>query len=81
MVRQTNDGLSMTMDYQGNVLAAMDHFTARDHVMISQVPTQGASTIYGHIGDLFAWLWLAASAVMTGRAVAARREFEGHAQN
>ena len=27
MVRQVNDGLSITTDYQSNVLAAMDHYT------------------------------------------------------
>ncbi|MCP4315491.1 MAG: hypothetical protein GY789_05570, partial [Hyphomicrobiales bacterium] len=60
MVRQTNDGLSMATDYQGNVLAAMDNFTTKENVMISQVPTKGVATIYAQIGDVFAWLCLVA---------------------
>jgi apolipoprotein N-acyltransferase len=34
----------------------MDHFAASERVMVAQVPTQGVSTIYSAIGDLFGWL-------------------------
>lgn len=56
MVRHTNDGLSAAVDYQGRVLARMDHFTTRERVMISELPTQGVTTIYSVVGDLFAWI-------------------------
>jgi apolipoprotein N-acyltransferase len=60
MVRQTNDGLSMTTDYYGQVLASMNHYTTNEHVMISHVPTEGTTTIYALIGDVFAWACLLA---------------------
>ena len=66
IVRHTNDGLSQATDYQGNILASMDHFTTDEHVMISQVPTKGTKTFYSHIGDVFAWLCLAALTLMIG---------------
>jgi apolipoprotein N-acyltransferase len=69
LVRQTRGGLSAAYDYQGRVLATMDHYQTRDHVLISQVPTAGVRTVYSRLGDWFAWLccagtvWLAAVAV------------------
>lgn len=69
VVRQTNDGLSSATDYQGNILASMDHYTTEEHVMISQVPTKGVTTVYAQIGDVFAWLCLAALALMVTSAV------------
>jgi apolipoprotein N-acyltransferase len=56
MVRHVSGGLSIATDYQGRVLAAMDHYTTTDRDMISHVPTRGVWTIYSAIGDTFAWL-------------------------
>ncbi len=55
MVRPTSNGLAMTVDYEGNVLAATDYFTTQQ-TMIASVPVKGTWTIYAHVGDLFAWL-------------------------
>ena len=60
LVRQTDHGLSAAFDYQGRPLASADHFQTVDHVMISQVPTQGVRTVYSRLGDWFAWVSLAA---------------------
>ena len=51
-----SNGLSMATDPYGRVLAAMDHFTASERVMVAQVPTKGVFTLYSVIGDLFGWL-------------------------
>ncbi|HSR29057.1 MAG TPA: nitrilase-related carbon-nitrogen hydrolase [Anaerolineae bacterium] len=56
LVRQASNGLSIATDPYGRVLAAMDHFAASERVMVAQVPTQGVSTAYSVIGDLFGWL-------------------------
>ncbi len=56
LVRQASNGLSIATDPYGRVLAAMDHFTASERVMVAQVPTQGVFTLYSVIGDLFGWL-------------------------
>lgn len=58
MVRQTGDGLSIAVDYQGRTVAAMDHFTAYDHTMKSKIPKRGVKTVYAVIGDSFAWFCL-----------------------
>ncbi|MHC4693425.1 MAG: nitrilase-related carbon-nitrogen hydrolase [Planctomycetota bacterium] len=58
VVRHAKDGFSMAVDYQGKVLAAMDHFTTPNgqRVMVSQVPIHGVSTFYGRYGDIFSWI-------------------------
>jgi len=73
LVRATGSGLSAAADYQGRSLAVMDQFTTEERVMIADVPTQGTTTLYALIGDLFAWLCLAGSVAVIGRAVARRR--------
>jgi apolipoprotein N-acyltransferase len=56
VVRQADNGLSLVTDPYGRTLAAVDHFTTSERVMVAQVPTQGVFTVYSFIGDLFAWL-------------------------
>jgi apolipoprotein N-acyltransferase len=72
LVRQTSDGLSAACDYQGKVLAAMDHYQAADHVMVAQVPTRGVRTVYSWAGDWFACLCLATLGVLAARALRRR---------
>ena len=74
LVRQTSRGLAMTVDDEGNVLAASDYFTSDPQVMVAYVPMQGVHTIYATIGDLFAWLSVAGLVVLIGVAVARRRK-------
>ena len=73
MVRQTNDGLSLAVDSQGHVLAAMDHHTTpgTEKVMISYVPRKGTRTIYSRFGD--GLVWLSAAGLLFLVAVAWRR--------
>lgn len=54
-VRQVNEGTSMAVDAHGNVLAYQDFFTTADRVMIADLPTQGVQTVYGALGDWFAY--------------------------
>jgi apolipoprotein N-acyltransferase len=56
VVRQADNGLSIVADPYGRILAAVDHFTSNEWVMVAQVPTTGVFTIYSVIGDLFGWL-------------------------
>ena len=65
LIRQTSNGLSAAFDYQGRRLAAMDHFQTADYAMVSQVPTSGVRTVYSQLGDWFAWVCLAALALLT----------------
>jgi apolipoprotein N-acyltransferase len=67
-------GLSAAFDYQGRQLAAMDHYQTPDYVMISEVPTKGVRTIYSRLGNWFAWVCVAGSLVLIGRAVSTHRK-------
>jgi apolipoprotein N-acyltransferase len=63
LVTQVDLGRSVAVDYEGNVLAAIDFYSTDPQVMVAYIPTQGVHTIYATIGDLFAWLsiaWLVA---------------------
>jgi apolipoprotein N-acyltransferase len=74
LVRQVNQGLSLAADPYGRVVAAQDHFTGSERVMVAQVPTHGISTIYPAIGDLFGWLAVAGfAAVVVWGVVRGRR--------
>jgi apolipoprotein N-acyltransferase len=73
LVRAARNGLSIAVDYQGRVLAAMDHFKTDDRVMIAHVPVKGAFTLYAQIGDVFAWLSIAGFFAMLGWIVLRRK--------
>jgi apolipoprotein N-acyltransferase len=55
VVRQANAGTSLASDPWGTVLARQDYFTTEDRLMLADVPTEGARTVYGYLGDWFAW--------------------------
>jgi apolipoprotein N-acyltransferase len=63
-IRQADNGLSIVVDPYGRFIAATDHFTSSERVMVAQVPLLSTFTIYPYIGDLFAWLAIAALAVL-----------------
>ncbi len=56
VIRPTHNGLSVAVDYHGRILSSMDYFTTSDGIMLADVPTRGIRTVYGLIGDLFAWV-------------------------
>lgn len=55
IVRQTNEGVSIAVDYRGRILAYQDFFSTSDRTMISDVPTRGVKTVYAVLGDWFAY--------------------------
>lgn len=58
MVRHTSNGLSVGADYTGRVISEMDHFTDKEKILITHLPTKGIVTIYSFIGDIFAFICL-----------------------
>ncbi|MGK5553939.1 apolipoprotein N-acyltransferase [Actinomadura kijaniata] len=64
LVRQDSEGLSAAYDGRGRVLATADYFTADRQTMVAEVPVHGSATPYTRLGDLFAWLCLAATAAL-----------------
>ncbi|PRX92142.1 nitrilase-related carbon-nitrogen hydrolase [Allonocardiopsis opalescens] len=71
MVRQANRGVSVSYDPLGRTLARVDYFRTDRQTMVAEVPTRGVRTVYGAVGDVFAWLCVAATAALA--AAAARR--------
>jgi apolipoprotein N-acyltransferase len=64
VVRQVNEGTSMATDSKGTVLARQDYFMTQDRLMLTDVPVRGASTLYGYLGDWFAWTAIALFALL-----------------
>jgi apolipoprotein N-acyltransferase len=78
LVRHTSNGLSLATDYQGRILARMDHYqTSGDRQMVAEVPTRGVRTIYSRVGDLFSWLVLLALAGLALKALRRRQPRPG----
>ncbi|MCP2343804.1 nitrilase-related carbon-nitrogen hydrolase [Actinomadura rupiterrae] len=73
LFRQDGQGLTSAFDRQGRVLATTDTFAAGEETTVAYVPTRGGTTVYDVIGDTFAWLCVAALAVLTGYALMRRR--------
>jgi apolipoprotein N-acyltransferase len=67
VIRHTSTGLSAAVDYQGRLLAEMDHFTTpgSERVMVTHVPVHGVPTFYARFGDLFSWICVAGLLVLT----------------
>jgi apolipoprotein N-acyltransferase len=74
LVRESAQGLSMTVDYEGHVLATSDYYATDDQIMVAYVPMHGVHTIYATIGDLFAWLCLLGLVALIGLAIVQSRK-------
>ncbi|MFC1879461.1 nitrilase-related carbon-nitrogen hydrolase [Chloroflexota bacterium] len=65
VVRQADNGLSVVIDPYGRIIASVDHFQSGERLLVAQVPAKaGVFTLYPIIGDLFAWLTVAALAAI-----------------
>jgi apolipoprotein N-acyltransferase len=69
LVRQSSNGLSTAVDYDGRVLAATDYFHTNQQVLVAYLPEHGTRTIYATIGDLFAWLAAIGLLVLIGLSI------------
>ena len=56
IMHPAGDGLSIAVDYHGNVLAVKNDFMTKNDIMFADIPVKGVRTIYSYTGDLFAWL-------------------------
>jgi apolipoprotein N-acyltransferase len=59
MVRQSNEGSAIAVDYLGNTLGYQNFFNTTPRIMISDVPQKGVRTLYGLTGEVFLWLIIA----------------------
>lgn len=77
LVRPANYGLTLATDYQGRVLARMDHFTTTDHQLSAWVPRDGVTTLYSRTGDVLPWLCLLFVALAAARVAIVRLSRRG----
>jgi len=68
MVKATGIGPSMITDYQGRVLGRQNYGDG-DGVMLASIPTRGVVTIYGRVGDAFAYLCAIGLVLLSGWAL------------
>ncbi|NNE34059.1 MAG: apolipoprotein N-acyltransferase, partial [Rhodothermales bacterium] len=59
MVRETGAGRSVAVDPFGRVLAEKDYFSTPYAAMVAHVPAHSVWTVYGFVGDFFAWMCVA----------------------
>jgi len=64
IVRQSGHGIATALDPYGRTLAT-SHFYATDaQTIVAYLPVRGVGTIYSAVGDVFAWLCVAALAAL-----------------
>jgi apolipoprotein N-acyltransferase len=61
LFRPTSDGRSLATDSRGRTLGQVDY---ADDAMIAYLPVMSVATVYGAVGDVFAWLSLIGLALL-----------------
>lgn len=77
LVRQTSNGISIAVDAYGASLARTNYFSTAQQSMVVSVPTRGTWTVYGLVGDLFAWLCVASVVGLAALAAVRRTGLQG----
>lgn len=73
LFRQDYIGHSAAFDYQGHVLAAQDTTGPDAYMLVADVPTRSAVTLYRLTGDVFAWACVLAVLALLLQSGARRR--------
>lgn len=73
VVRQAEFGRATAWDYQGRVLSDQTYATTPALTMMVDVPTEGSRSAYNRVGDIFAWICVAAGVWIVGIGLVARR--------
>ncbi len=68
-----SDGASIATDPYGRVLGYLDNASSADRLMVVDVPVRGVRTVYSIIGDLYAWLCVAAVLFLVAAALRRKR--------
>jgi len=72
LLLHASQSLSIACDYQGRIYGLMDHYHAKDRVLVTQLPTRGVSTIYSHGGFLLPWICMFGLGVLLAATFLAR---------
>jgi apolipoprotein N-acyltransferase len=74
LIRNGFHGVSVAVDYHGNMLSQLDDFTTDERVMLANLPTEGIQTVYALIGDAFVWVCVLGSVGLIVLAVIQRKD-------
>jgi apolipoprotein N-acyltransferase len=55
LLRPTSNGLTLATGPLGRTHGRVNHFTSREHLQMTRLPTESKSTVYAALGDFFAW--------------------------
>lgn len=69
VIRQVNKGTSIAINYLGQVIAYQDFFTTPNRTIVADIPIKGVETVYGILGDWFAYLTIIFTMGMIARDV------------
>ena len=56
LARPGQHGITVAVDYNGNILNQMDFADPGDGIMYAELPMQGVNTLYTQIGDVLGWI-------------------------
>jgi apolipoprotein N-acyltransferase len=56
LLRPAQHGITVAVDYNGNVLNQLNFADPGDGIMYAELPTQGIHTLYTQIGDVLVWI-------------------------
>jgi len=56
LLRPAQHGITVAVDYNGNVLNQMNFADPGDGIMYAELPMQGVKTLYTQIGDVLGWI-------------------------
>ena len=70
IVRAASSGISGAFDPWGRVVGLSDFFAPGDRSLTVQLPVGSVQTVYGRIGDAFAWLCVAVLAAALAFSIA-----------
>jgi apolipoprotein N-acyltransferase len=73
MMRPDAKGVSLAVDPLGRELVSGEYFSTDRLDVVAMMPVQAVPTLYSRIGDVFAWLSIAALVGLVARAVFGRR--------
>ncbi len=74
VVRPTRQGISLATDGQGRLLGHKpDYYVADEQTLVTSVPTKGNDTLYGTVGEAFAYASVAGLLILAGAALRPKR--------
>lgn len=76
LLRPVFNGVSAAFDPYGRTLAMKETLSSGRHVMMADVPIRGVPTVYGRVGDVFAWICVGGLLMLVSLGLRRRRSLK-----